>query len=345
MSNKSESARTHDRLLAALARFRPAKVAVVGDFVADEFIYGTTERISREAPVLILRFGSRALLPGGAGNAARNLAAMGARPVAFGVTGRDAAGEELRGSLVACGVDAAALVADDAVETCVKQRILSGGSSTTKQQVIRIDRGGDRDASPAARDELFGALAARLSDFDALLVSDYRAGLLDDAAARRLNDLVARHPAGESFVRVVDSRHHLANFPGFTLCTPNEEEAREATGLPVETDDQALAAADALVARTGCRMALLTRGSRGMALVGRGIEPVLVPITRRDEIADVTGAGDTVAAACVMALASGVAPREAVELANVAGGIKVRKRGTAVVTADEIAAEIRSLYG
>lgn len=329
------------RLLDAVSRFRPVRVAVVGDLIADEFVYGTTERISREAPVLILRYQSRSILPGGAGNAARNVAALGGRPLSFGATGDDAAGRELRAAMAEAGIDLAAAAVDPGIETCVKTRILSGGSSTTKQQVIRIDRGGDRPVSAAASAAILERLVAAGPTLDAALVSDYQCGLLSAATAIEVNRILAPFP----IVKIVDSRHRLLAFRDFTLCTPNEEEARELTGMPLETEAEAEAAGERLLATTGSRHALMTRGSRGMALFTPGERPLFVPITRRDEIADVTGAGDTVAATCAVALASGVAVGDAVRLANAAGGIKVRKRGTATVSREELAAELRALYG
>lgn len=333
-------AETADRLRSAIRQMAGRRVAVLGDLLADEFIYGTTERISREAPVLILRWQDRIVLPGGAGNAARNVRTLGGIPIAFGVTGTDTIGEELRQALSAAGVDMAGVSTDPDLDTVCKTRILSGGSSTTKQQVIRIDRGGDREVAPHIRENIFSALADELPRLDAILVSDYDCGLLGGrAGAERLNTMLADFPG----VKVVDSRFHLDCYHQFTLCAPNEEEAFSLTGCTLENEDELERVGESLLEVTGNEHVLLTRGSRGMVLFSRDTPPVVVPVTRRDEIADVTGAGDTVAATVTVALASGVPPADAALLANVAGGIKVRKRGTATVSLDEIAAELTLL--
>jgi rfaE bifunctional protein kinase chain/domain len=327
-------------LLEELKKMNNCKIAVIGDVIADEFVYGSTERISREAPVLILRWQGSTVLPGGAGNAARNVGTLGGQPISLGVIGRDELGEKLTTSLQEAGVDVNYLQVDETMETVQKTRILSGGTSTTKQQVIRIDRGGDRQVNQHCRKQLLENLKKLLPEIKGVLVSDYDCGLLDREMVVELNQLLADF----SGVKIVDSRYNMDVYSNFTLSSPNEEETLMLTGFSLDSEDGVYHAGHKLLTMTGNQHILLTRGSSGMALFSKGEEPFFIPITRKDEIADVTGAGDTVAATVTVALASGVSARNAALLANIAGGLKVRKRGTATVSIGEMQREICLLY-
>ena len=319
-----------------LARFGRVRLVVVGDLVADEFIYGQIDRVSREAPVLILKYDSTEIVPGGAGNAAANAAALGARVRVVGVVGRDSAGDRLLAALPE-RADASGVTRARGHVTPVKTRILAGGVHSAKQQVVRIDRAGGRP-SAATRRSVEGALVRALRHADAVIVSDYGGGVVTPDLWRRA--LAAARPKRAPIV-LVDSRYGLSGFTGMTACTPNESEVESLMGVRINEDRAMLERAGrTLLARLGCRAVLVTRGSRGMALFEPDRPTDHIPIVGSDQIADVTGAGDTVIATFTLALASGASFSEAARLANHAGGLVVMKRGTATVSQGELAASV-----
>ena len=326
------------RARAIVRRFRRVRLAVLGDLVADEFIYGRLDRVSREAPVLILKYDSTQIVPGGAGNAAANAAALGASVDVLGVVGSDAAGRRLiealpRGAKTRGVVRAAGFV------TPVKTRILAGGVHSAKQQVVRIDKAGSA-IRPAVARRVEQAFARNLRRAHGVIVSDYGAGLVTPALWRRaLAAARLRRPP----VALIDSRYALAGFTGMTACTPNESEVEALLGIRINDDRSTLERAGrTILERLKCRAVLITRGSRGMALFESNRPTDLIPIVGSDEVADVTGAGDTVIATFTLALAAGATFGEAARLANHAGGLVVMKRGTATISADELLAGIPS---
>lgn len=325
------------RLIGLAERFAGRRVAVIGDVIGDEFLYGNPARISREAPVLILDHERTAVLPGGAGNAAGNAGALGGDARLVGLVGsRD---RELMDGLRA-RVDTSRVLRPEDYRAPVKTRILAGGRHTARQQIVRVDRGpaGDPRASAAG----FERAALDAADgCDAVLVSDYGSGLVTPALFARLRERLAgggRPPTP----LLLDSRHDLTSFRGCTACTPNEAEAEQALGERIGDDPSRLERAGReLLARTGAGGVVVTRGSRGMAVFVPGRPTEHIPIFGSDEVADVTGAGDTVAAALALALAAGASLGEAARLANYAGGLVVMKRGTATVSCAELVEAIR----
>ena len=329
------------RLLALVDDFAGTRVAVFGDLIVDEFIYGQISRVSREAPVLILEYDSTEIVPGGAGNAANNVAALGGRASAIGVTGQDEQGSRLL-DVLSKHVDAAGVVRSRAMRTPTKTRILAGGVHSAKQQVVRIDRAARPTVEAAVHRTVELTLNAAIARCDALLVSDYGGGLVTPAlvtAARRK----LRGPGRRLPPLLVDSRYALLQFQGMTACTPNESEVEQQLGIKIGDDLRILEnAGRELLKRTAAEALLITRGSRGMALFQPGRATVHIPIFGSDQIADVTGAGDTVIATMTLALAAGGTFEDAARLANYAGGLVVMKRGTATVTARELRAAIAS---
>ena len=327
------------RLLALVDEFADTPVAVFGDLIVDEFIYGQISRVSREAPVLILEYDSTEIVPGGAGNAANNVAALGGRPTAIGLIGEDEPGSRLLDALGG-KVDLSNIRRSGRVRTPTKTRILAGGVHSAKQQVVRIDRAARAPISDSDRQALGVRLNAAMAGCAALLVSDYGSGLVTPAivaAARRL----FRGPGRRQPPVLVDSRYALLTYNGMTACTPNESEVEQLLGITIGEDAAILEKAGRdLLARTGAEAVLVTRGSRGMALFQPRTKTIHIPIFGSDQIADVTGAGDTVIATMTLALASGGTFEEAARLANYAGGLVVMKRGTAVVTARELKSAI-----
>ena len=335
-----EAAGTRDRLLALVGNFRKRTVLVIGDLIADEFIYGEVARVSREAPVLILKYDTTEILPGGAGNAARNVAALGGRAAIVGVVGTDLEGRRLLGSFPR-QVDRRQVVRLTPYRTPVKTRILAGGTHSAKQQVVRIDREPGWPMRDTVRRAVVDRASAALDRADAVVLSDYGSGLITPALARKIvQRLRAR---GRCVPVLLDSRYRLLDYRGLTTCTPNESEVEHALGITIGDDRATLERAGrAVLERTRSRAVLVTRGSRGMALFEPDRETLHIPIFGSDEVADVTGAGDTVIATFGLALAAGASFGDAARVANYAGGIVVMKRGTATVSAEEMTAAIAS---
>ena len=303
---------------------------MIGDFIADEFIYGQIARVSREAPVLILNYDSTEIVPGGAGNAANNVAALGGTVRAVGLIGRDEPGRRLLDTLKRRHVDVRGIVRPARYRTPTKTRILAGGIHSAKQQVVRIDRAASAAAEENARAAFGRRVLTTLRGCDALLVSDYGSGLVTPAlvadAQRRMRGAV-----------LVDSRFNLLRFRRMTACTPNESEVEQALGIRIGDNARALERAGRVLLRqTRAAAVLITRGSRGMALFEHDRQTRHIPIVGSDQVTDVTGAGDTVIATMTLALAAGASFEEAALLANYAGGLVVMKRGTATVSAAEL---------
>lgn len=340
-----------------IARFSKARIVVAGDLIADEFLYGRVERVSREAPVLILKYDATEIVPGGAGNAANNVVALGARVRVVGTIGYDDAGRRLLEALPS-RANTRGVVRVRGYVTPVKTRVLAGGVHSAKQQVVRIDRVGPeltRSQMAAVLRRVEDALAAALSNADVVIVSDYGSSLYTPeliaraeakAAGKSGNAAKARQPVDPTYVGrvpmiLVDSRYGLSGFRGVTACTPNESEVEDLLGVTIGDDPVALEKAGrALLRKLQSRAVLITRGSRGMALFEPGRQTDHIPIVGSDQIADVTGAGDTVIATFGLALASGATFGEAARLANYAGGLVVMKRGTATVSAAELSASL-----
>jgi len=328
------------RLLTLIDAIAGRRLLIVGDLIADEFIYGEIARVSREAPVLILNYDSTEVVPGGAGNAANNVAALGGAARIIGLTGRDETGRRLLATLKRRRVDVKDVLRPTGYTTPTKTRILAGGIHSAKQQIVRMDRGTHRRASADERRRFEQAALVATASIDAVLVSDYGGGLVTPrlvAAIKRS----ARTPRGGRPPILVDSRYDLARYRGLTASTPNEAEAEALIGEPIGDDVRALERAGRrLLEDTQMAAVLITRGSRGMALFEPDAPTRHIPIHGSDEIADVTGAGDTVIATMTLALAAGASPFEAAQLANVAGGIVVMKRGTATASAEELRAAL-----
>jgi rfaE bifunctional protein kinase chain/domain len=326
------------RLESIVDAFRGRRVLVLADLVADEFVYGRVERISREAPVLILRHDATDVRLGGGANAVHNIHTLGAAPVPFGVLGHDEHGRRLRALLREKGIPTANVVGDASHVTPVKSRILAGRAHSTKQQIVRLDRYAPLAPRSAARRAVERALRSFRGQVDGVLVSDYGCGLLDARLVRAAVAFARRRRVPVT----VDSRFALLRFRGMTAVTPNEPEVEEALGVTIGHDRGRLEAAGrTLLERLRCKAVLVTRGSDGMALFEPRRAPLHIPIHGTDEVADVTGAGDTVIATFTLALAAGAAPAEAARLANFAGGIVVMKHATATVSADELRAAVR----
>src|SRR5688572_17556173 len=330
----ADSTDSQNKLLALIAACKGKRVVVFGDLIADEFVYGRIARVSREAPVLILEYDATEIVPGGAGNAANNVASLGGTVRLVSLAGRDEPGDRLF-KVLPRAVERTGLVRPRNYRTPVKTRILAGGIHSAKQQVVRIDRYTSEAVIDAHRRATERAVMSAIKDADAVLVSDYGSGLVQP---RFVAEFAARLRAKKNIVPIlIDSRYALTRYRGLTACTPNESEVEQVLGVKIDDNKRVLERAGRkLLEQTGMAAVLITRGSRGMALFEPDKPTVHIPIFGSDQIADVTGAGDTVMATMTLALAAGGSFEEAARLANYAGGLVVMKRGTATVSAAEL---------
>lgn len=323
-----------DTLRALIAAAKGKRVVVFGDLIADEFVYGRIARVSREAPVLILEYDTTEVLPGGAGNAANNVATLGGTVRLVSLVGRDEPGDRLF-KVLPKSVERDGLVRPAQFKTPVKTRILAGGIHSAKQQVVRIDRCTSEQLSDSHRASAERAVKRAIRNADAVLISDYGSGLVQPQFVSALMDSV--RALKKPIPVLIDSRYALTRYRGLTACTPNESEVEQVLGVTIGDNTKRLEKCGrALLEQTKMAAVLITRGSRGMALFEPGKPTVHIPIYGSDQIADVTGAGDTVMATMTLALAAGAGFEDAARLANYAGGIVVMKRGTATVSAAEL---------
>jgi rfaE bifunctional protein kinase chain/domain len=314
-------------------KFSRRKILVVGDAIADQFVYGEISRVSREAPVFILRHEHTETAPGGAANCAANLTSLGAQVSLVSVVGKDESGTELLQKLSNTGVDCSGVLVSPDHRTTTKVRVLAGQSHSTRQQVIRIDYDGETDFDLKLRAQVTEQMSGGVRRAEGVIISDYGYGVGNPSITQTV-----RTDAGGGIPVLVDSRFRLSAFPGLTSATPNEDELVHLIGRePVDVRELEAAGLE-LCQRLGYRALLITRGSNGMMLIEAEKEPLHIAAVGPHEPVDVTGAGDTVIATYTLALASGASFAEAAQLANLAGGIVVMKRGTATVTAEELIA-------
>lgn len=321
-----------ERLRKIVEAFPKITVTVLGDMVADEFVFGEISRVSREAPVLILKHRERTVLPGGGANAANNLADLGVNVLPVGIVGDDEPGRLLLKHFRHKKIPVSGILKDKTYATVTKTRILAGMVHTARQQVVRVDREPMESPNAHLTRELYLAARNYAHASDALLVSDYGYGAATPAIVATL-----RGKGKVDVPIVLDSRYRMLQFTGITAATPNEPEVEEALGVRIGANwSQLLEAGEEFMARMKLQSLVITRGRDGMAAFDRKHKPVDIPIVGTDQVTDVTGAGDTVIAAFTAALAAGATAEEAAQLANYAGGIVVMKRGTATVSAQEL---------
>ncbi len=320
-----------------LRGFAGRRIVVLGDLMLDEYVSGSTSRISREAPVLILRHEKTLSLPGGGANPVSNIASLGGIAVPVGVIGTDRAGDTLLDLFESKGVDTRGITREAGRVTPVKVRVLAGSHNTARQQVIRIDHLSEGPITPLTEKAVIRALDERLPSAHGLIVSDYGNGLVTPGVLRYVNTLAKRFP---KLVTCVDSRYQLAKYRGVSLLTPNETEAAPAAGYEIYDEQDLDRIGRALLKATHAKAVLVTRGSRGMSLFDRqGRHDV--PVYGSTQIVDVNGAGDSVAACATLALATGAPASLAVRLANAAGGVAVMQSGPASVTTQQINALLK----
>jgi rfaE bifunctional protein kinase chain/domain len=316
---------------ALLHRLSGLPIVIVGDVMLDHFIFGRVTRISPEAPVPVVEFDHEEFRVGGAGNVAHNVRGLGGSVELIGIVGRDEHGTRLKGALTADGIGTAGLITEDSRPTTRKVRIVT----SRNQQVARIDYESDREARGEIETALVAALDRAAGSAKAIVISDYLKGTVTRPLVARAVG-IARDRA---IPVLVDPKiPHLDYYSGATLLTPNNAEAETAAHTSIRTDAEAMAAARAIRTRVGCKSVLITRGESGMWLLDDSNEGHIPAATR--EVADVTGAGDTVIATLALALAAGGDMAEAATLANAAAGVTVSKFGPTSVSLEELRSAI-----
>jgi rfaE bifunctional protein kinase chain/domain len=312
-------------------KFSFKKIVIIGDLVADQFLHGTIARVSREAPVFILRHDETETLAGGAANAAVNVASLGGQAVLIGIIGRDANGNALLSKLRELKVDCRYVVQSETYQTTTKVRVLAGQHYAPRQQVIRIDYENTETISNALKIKLKENFLSAVGDADAIIISDYDYG----AANPDMGQIARKIAKDKKIPLLVDSRFNLKSFPGATTATPNQDEVEQVLGKGY-TERNCIELCENL----GYESLLITRGNHGMLLIEKNKSPLSLKAVGAKEPVDVTGAGDTVIAAYALSLASGLNFSEAANVANHAGGIVVMKKGTASVSAEELIASV-----
>ena len=308
------------------------KVLSIGDMICDEYIYGEVSRISREAPVLILKFDSNIFRVGGAANAISNLKALGARVYPVGVVGKDNAGDEVISFLGKMRVDVDGIIVDKDCSTITKTRIMAGSYHTAKQQVIRVDKEKNFRINSISETKMLTYLDEVLDTMDAVLISDYGYGTVSKA----VYSAISKYAREKKLVLVVDSRYGLLNYKNATAVTPNETEVEDIFHCSINGEKSLCSIAERLKSEIKCENAIITQGSKGMMLLDKRNKSTFIPIHGTTDVVDVTGAGDTVSAVVTLALSAGASAVEAARLANYAGSIVVMKTGAATATQKEL---------
>jgi D-glycero-beta-D-manno-heptose-7-phosphate kinase len=322
---------TRQHLAEIVNAFPRLTITVLADLVADEFVYGEISRVSREAPVLILKHRERALVPGGGANAICNLADLGVNVLPVGVVGDDESGRLLLQRLRQKHIPISGVLKLKGHTTVTKTRILAGHTHSNRQQVVRVDREPESPLEGRALRDLAISTRQFAEASDALLISDYGYGAASPDVWNAIRDSINGIPV------TLDSRYRMLAYSGITAATPNEPEVEEALRVRIGANaDRLLAAGKNVLDRMKLQSLVITRGRDGMAAFARRRPPVLIPIHGGDQVTDVTGAGDTVIAAYTAAIAAGADAESAARLANFAGGIVVMKRGTATASRDEL---------
>lgn len=321
-----------DKLLTQLEQVQGRRVLIVGDIVADQFVYGHAGRVSREAPVLVLEHEREKMVLGGAANAAHNVKALGGVPLLVGIVGDDDPGSQVLSYMESQGIDTQFILRSSKRPTTTKLRIVASGLHTTYQQMLRIDRGNRAPLDADEEKQLLDELDRAAGKCQVMIASDYGYGVFSESVITRVSAI----GQSEWCKVLVDSRQRMLQFQGAYLLTPNEPEASAACHMDIRSDDDVAQAAGRVAHGANAQAVVVTRGKHGMYLLDSDGKGHYLPIYGTDEIADVTGAGDTVIAAFALAAAAGVDLPEAARLATVAAGLAVLKQGTATVTPAEI---------
>ncbi|MGP3778244.1 bifunctional heptose 7-phosphate kinase/heptose 1-phosphate adenyltransferase [Halanaerobium saccharolyticum] len=325
-----------EELIKYIEKFKEKRIMVLGDLIADRFIIADPERLSREAPVLILKHQQEKVLPGGGANAAANIASLGAEVDLLGVVGDDLAAEALNEELAQRQILTAGVFKDQSRPTAEKTRILAGGEQIVRQQVVRVDKVKSFDISRELQQKLTSYLKENIAASDAVLFSDYGNGIFNQNSTAQF--VAVADAAGKN--SAVDSRYQLDQFKGAVIATPNLEEASAIYGEDLKTQAEVEKAGLKMRKELELKYLLITQGGDGMTLFAPGDKIDHITAANFSEVFDVTGAGDTVVGTLILALAAEAPVEIAIRIANYAAGIVVRKSGVASVTASELIREV-----
>lgn len=327
-------------LLQIVNAMQSKKIMLIGDLIADVYLEGSTSRISREAPVLILEHTAENVVPGGAANAVHNTATLGGNVYAVGVVGNDFPGKELARILGAKGVVTAGLIQDTTRPTITKTRVMAGGQATVRQQVVRIDREKKDPLTPEIESRMLEYILELIPQMDAVVLSDYGGATVSPAVLQAVIKTCRIYDKPS----IVDSRYKVMEYKDVTIVKQNESEAAAAIGLKQLDEKNLHKAGITILNQLNAEAVLITQGPDGMTLFEKSGKVTHIPVTNVSEVYDVTGAGDTVVAAMILAVASGASYLDAACIANFAAGIVVRKPGTATAGPNELQEAIGGHY-
>ncbi len=322
------------RLTELIDSFDQPRVLVIGDLTLDEFLVGQVERISREAPVLILRHEHTVQVPGGGANAVYNLAKLGAKVKVAGLVGDDIQGVALTQIFQAAGIDTTGILVETDRPTVTKTRIAGHARQSVTQQIVRVDRKSDALPAPQLQHQLAAYITQEIANVDVVVCSDYGDGVLSQIVI----DAALKHDCC-----IVDAQDQLDRYRGATLFTPNLPEAEQAVGYSINSPTLVTQAGADLLALTQAKQILITRGEDGMSLFDRDGTEQHIPAFNRTDVFDVTGAGDTVVSALTLSLCGGASFWEAAVLGNLAASIVIRQVGTATTSPAELKATLAAI--
>ena len=329
-----------DKLISSIKKITKPRVLVVGDLALDEMIYGDAERISREAPVLILQHTKTKLILGGASNAAHNVSTLNCGKVGvIGVAGEDYYTELLFDTFNKANIDCSKIVKDKTRKTIVKTRISGSITTSITQQIVRVDRQSKGPISEETESKIIANIEKVLPEYDAVILSNYHIGTLTD----KIIDFTIDYANKLGKVVVVDAQRDLGSYKNVTSMTPNLPDTEKSVGFEIETEDDLKKAGEILLSKTNANAVLITCGADGMFVAKPNNDYTKIPVFNKSEVFDVTGAGDTVTAVYSLALAAGIDPVYSAVIGNIAASIVVRQFGCATTTVDELLSAAQSL--
>lgn len=328
------------KLVSYIKKLAEPKVLVIGDMALDEMIYGDAERISREAPVLILQHTYTKLILGGASNAAHNVSTLNGRKVSVvGVIGDDYQAGQLLETFENAGINTEHLIKDSARKTTTKTRISGSITTSITQQIVRVDRQTNAPVSRETEEKVLAEIEKAIPKHDAIILSDYHIGTLTDKIIKRAIELANIYDK----VIVVDAQKDLGKYKDVTSMTPNLPDTQKSVGFELDTEEALQKAGDKLLYKTFAKAILITCGADGMFVAEPDKKYTKIPVFNKSEVFDVTGAGDTVTAVYTLALAAGAEPAYAAIIGNIAASIVVRQYGCATTTVDELLSAVEKL--
>jgi rfaE bifunctional protein kinase chain/domain len=319
-------------LLTIIQRIEQRNIMVIGDIVADVYLEGKISRISREAPVLILEHSEERVVPGGAANVVHNTATLSGSVYAVGVVGQDYAGQELARILATKNAHTNGLLVDNGRPTITKTRVMAGGQATVRQQIVRIDKEKKEALGHEIEQSIKAYITAHISNMHGVVISDYGSHTVTSDIMR----YVIQTCRDKNIPCIVDSRYNIMEYSGIEVAKQNESEAAAAVGYDIIDQATLLSAGKTILEKLDAKAVLISRGPDGMTLFEKTGTVTHIPVTNKSEVYDVTGAGDTVVATMILALAAGAPYEDAARLSNFAAGIVVKKPGTATTTPEEL---------